>query len=87
MAGYVFDLSDTAVPTEILAELARSGAGSCLDLRCKVCDAKGDEIQQFRVALRVPENRDVMLHRPAIEKPATEGAVTGLPGVILGQGN
>ncbi|RUV52482.1 hypothetical protein EOB77_06340 [Mesorhizobium sp. M7A.F.Ca.MR.228.00.0.0] len=64
MAGYVFDLSDTAVPTEILAELARSGAGARLDLICKVCDAKGNETQQFRVALRVPENRDVMLHRP-----------------------
>lgn len=43
MARYVLDLSDTAVLTEILAEFARSGAGSRLDLICKVCDAKGNE--------------------------------------------
>lgn len=42
MARYVLDLSETAVLTEILAE-ARSGAGSRLDLICKVCDAKGNE--------------------------------------------
>ncbi|WP_027040013.1 hypothetical protein [Mesorhizobium ciceri] len=59
MARYFFDLHDTDALTEILEELARSGAGSRLDLRCKVCDAKGNEIQQFRVAVQVAENRDM----------------------------
>lgn len=51
MARYFFDLHDTDALTEILEELARSGAGSRLNLRCKVCDAEGKEIQQFRVAI------------------------------------